>query len=1053
MDYRKLLLVAMCCIVYTSFANKKSDWENQYVIGYNKQPAHASLIPYDNVSMALEMNENISSRMMSLNGIWKFHWVKSPNDRPSDFYKESYDVSYWDDIVVPSNWQMKGYGVPIYSNKPYPFAKDRPRIMTPTPDNFTKSRYPNPVGSYKRTFSISDSWDGQRVFLHFRGVKSAMYVWVNGVKVGYSEGSMTPAEFDITNVLRKGENQLAVEVYRWSDSSYIEDQDFWRLSGIFRDVLLVARPKHHLRDLFFKTQLTSDYTSAEVKLDLAFKGKGSSIHYRAYLLSKGDTNKIEIGEGISRGGSKNEHLFSLNKTVDHPLLWSAEIPNLYSLVVELYDTSGALVEVVSSEVGFRNIEIRDQQLWVNGKSITIKGVNRHEHDPVHGRAVTKESMLRDIQLMKQYNINTVRTSHYPNHPYWYELCDQYGLYVIDEANVESHGYGFGDDGMGHDTSWEKAMVDRNISMVQRDKNHPSIIIWSLGNESGPGDNFIACRDAILAVDTSRVIHYEGMNEIADIESIMYPRISKIEAEAKEDNPQPFIMCEYSHAMGNSVGNLKEYWEVIERNKRLIGGCIWDWVDQGLSKEREDAPGQFFFAYGGDYGDFPNRTNFCANGLITSDRKVTAKLEEVKYVYQNVEFAQVNNEKVNVTNKFSFIDLSKYRLECSLVTNGHVVKTEYIDMPSIKPSETISILLPNHFVVLEPGTDQYINLALITRKRELWAKVGHEVAKAQLVIKEEMKTEVIEKNNQFEKIDIVDDDKRLTLIGEKFTLSFDKLSAVMDQLSYQGKQLIKMESEPFHDNGAKEYYNQGILPQIFRAPLDNDSHFKRGISQRWYKLGFDQLMHECKSFRYEKGDDGSYVIQTSILSYTSKNYALTSEIEYTVYPSGAIKVSSDFKPQEAGVYLPRLGLQFEIEPSLSSVEWYGRGPKENYIDRKDAMFMGQYQMNVSQLEEQYMKPQDSGNRTDVRWVQFTDRDGKGFKVSSANKFNFDASENTPTEIARANHPYELTPRDGIIINIDAAHHGIGQGSCGPQALEKYSLDTKEKTLLFYIQPIL
>ncbi|MDC1105241.1 glycoside hydrolase family 2 TIM barrel-domain containing protein [Prolixibacteraceae bacterium] len=1044
MEYRKLLLMVLCCVVSTSFASKKNDWENQFVIGENKLPTHASIIPYDNVSMALDMDENISSRIKSLNGTWKFNWVKSPNERPLDFYQKNYDVSYWDDIEVPSNWQMKGYGVPIYTNKPYPYAKDRPRIMTPVPDNFTKSKYPNPVGSYKRTFTIPNNWDRKTVFLHFRGVKSAMYVWVNGVKVGYSEGSMTPAEFDITNVLQEGENQIAVEVYRWSDSSYIEDQDFWRLSGIFRDVLLVARPKHHLRDLYFKTKLSSDYSSADIDLDLSFIGKGRTLKYKAYLLSQNGGDRIVIGEGISSGKSKKDRLYTLNKKINKPLLWSAEIPNLYSLVVEQYDNSGRLVEVISSKVGFRDIEIRDQQLWVNGKSITIKGVNRHEHDPILGRAITKESMLLDVKLMKQYNMNTVRTSHYPNHPYWYELCDQYGLYVIDEANLESHGYGFGEEGLGHDTSWEKAMVDREVSMVERDKNHPSIIMWSLGNESGPGVNFKACREAIEKIDTSRVIHYEGMNEIADVESIMYPKISIIEREAKEDNPQPYLMCEYSHAMGNSVGNLKEYWEVVESNKRLIGGCIWDWVDQGLAKEREDAPGKFFFAYGGDYGDFPNRTNFCANGLITSDRKVTAKLEEVKYVYQNVVFSLDDQKEIKVTNKFSFINLSNYRMKLSLVNNGCIVKTDYLEMPSVKAGETKAIVLPKQFVGLVKGADQYINVSLITKTKELWANVGHEVAKAQLLVREEMVPSIIKNYNGFESVTMIEDSSRLTLSGTRFIVSFDKTSGTMDQLSYHGKQLIYKD---------KLSTQKGVFPQIYRAPLDNDSHFKRGISQKWNKLGLDHLNHECKSFTCDKNNQGAYVVQTELVSNTGKGYAMATKMEYTIYPSGAIELRSTFNPDDLEGAIPRLGVEFEIDPSLHRVQWYGRGPRENYIDRKDACFMGQYQMNVDQLEEQYVKPQDSGNRTDVKWVQFTNRNGNGFKISSANKFNFDASENTPAEIAHAKHPYELKTHEGIIINIDAAHHGIGQGSCGPQALEKYSLKAEEKQLLFYIQPLL
>jgi len=545
----------------------QNDWENEEVIGINKEAPHAQYVPYSTIAQAVADVPINSFMYLSLNGTWKFNWVRHPNLRPTDFYRNDFDVRSWDDIEVPSCWEMKGYGTPIYSNVTYPYERNPPMILGNPPANFTQNKEPDPVGSYRRDFELPADWAGKDIIIHFDGVMSAFYIWVNGQKVGYSQGSMTPAEFNITKYLKPGINNVSAEVYRWCDGSYLEDQDFWRLSGIYRDVYLYAVPKIHLRDFTLKTVFNDDLSQATLNIDLQFhNGGGSGSNTCDVYLTKwgqlpdegNPVTSIPVKSVSTRNGLK----VTKSIVVDKPMLWSAELPNLYQVIFVLKDASGKIAEVLSTPMGFRKIEIKDSQLWVNGQSIKIKGVNRHEHDPFTGRTVSFEVMKQDVELFKQFNINTVRTSHYPNHPDFYKLCDIYGVYVIDEANIESHGMGYGDQSLGHVVSWQKAHVDRTVRMVERDKNHPSVIIWSLGNEAGPGVNFVASRDAIKERDSERPVHYSIYNDVADIESTMYPSVERMEQTGQADSPKPFIMCEYAHDMGNAVGNLREYWAAI-----------------------------------------------------------------------------------------------------------------------------------------------------------------------------------------------------------------------------------------------------------------------------------------------------------------------------------------------------------------------------------------------------------------------------------------------------------------------------------------------------------
>ncbi|MFX1533250.1 MAG: glycoside hydrolase family 2 TIM barrel-domain containing protein, partial [Promethearchaeota archaeon] len=614
----------------TNVNNKESnDWENPKILGRNKEAAHCTYIPYADTQTALKNDPLQSPFYLSLNGRWKFCWVKKPADHKLDFYKDNFDVSQWVDIIVPGNWELQGFGIPIYTNVIYPFPADPPHI----PHDW------NPVGSYRRTFTISNSWKDRQVFLHFGGVSSAMYVWLNGEKVGYSQGSKTPAEFNITEYLRKGENVLAVEVYRWCDGSYLEGQDFWKISGIERDVFLFSTPQVHIRDFFVRGDLDDNYIDGMLKVTVNVRNYLPDVSGKHYVhIDLLDTDNKSVFETLTKEANiRNADKITIHfeQFVKKPAKWSAETPKLYSMLISLSNESGLITEVVSCKVGFRKVEIKDAQLLVNGIPIIIKGVNRHEHDPVTGRTVTEKLMIKDIQLMKQFNINAVRTSHYPNVPRWYELCDKYGLYVVDEANIESHGMGYDpEDTLGNNPDWKEAHLDRTIRMVERDKNHPSIIIWSLGNEAGDGVNFEATYKWIHERDSSRPVQYEQAIEgpHTDIVCPMYSRIEQLEEYANKEQNRPLIMCEMLHAMGNSVGNMQDYWDVIEKHKVLQGGFVWDWVDQSFLKVDED--NMRYWAYGGDMGDdiVFNDGNFCINGLVQADRAPHPHLWEVKKVY-------------------------------------------------------------------------------------------------------------------------------------------------------------------------------------------------------------------------------------------------------------------------------------------------------------------------------------------------------------------------------------------------------------------------------------
>lgn len=1047
---------------------QQPDWENERVIGINKEAGHATYIPYATIPQALADYANESPFYQCLNGPWKFNWVKSPDLRPVDFYKPDFDVSYWDDIEVPSNWQMKGYGKPIYISSKYPFAKNPPYIMGNVPAGWTKSKLPNPVGSYRRDFDLPEYWNGQEIYLHFAGVQSAMYLWVNGKKVGYSQGSMTPAEFDITPFLVKGKNMLAVEVYRWSDGSYMEDQDFWRLSGIFRDVFLFAVPQMHIRNFFVQADLNEDFSSAKMKTSLVFENKGykGAVSVEGYLLHDGEANSGEKPVFVTQvkafDAAKKTFETNIEVAVDHPALWSAEIPNLYQVVFVLKNASGETMEVMATPFGFRKIEIKNSQLWVNGKSVKLKGVNRHEFDPENGRYVTYESMRRDVELFKQFNINTVRTSHYPNHPDFYKLCDRYGIYIVDEANLETHGMGFGKESLGHDVRWQKAHVDRVMSMVQRDKNHPAVIIWSLGNEAGSGVNFEACKNEIRKVDMVRPVHYERYNEIADIESCMYPKVEWLEETGAKDNPKPFFMCEYAHAMGNAVGNLQEYWDVIESHKRLIGGCIWDWVDQGLQKEVPGKPGEYFFAYGGDYGDRPTGWNFCVNGLTTPDRSVTPKMEEVKKVYQYIAIspADILNGKVSIKNKYQFINLETFDLEWELSCNGTVIEAGMIDPLALAPGSSKEIAVPFVKPQMKAGAEYFLKVTFKLHADELWAKRGHVVAWEQMAVPFAVPEVKPVHPESLASLVYHEEGDWINVSGKAFNLKFNKKVGTITDLNYFETPVLKTKPEAIY--GIKPETNMiswdtisnssvaGPMLNIFRAPLDNDYQFGGGPGPKWRNAQLWNMRPEVKNITVEKDGD-ALKIQEDIESKAPKGYAVRQHTVWKINGNGFIDVTTDFDPDKLNYSLAKLGFLMEMPEGFENVNFYGTGPHENYRDRLHSAAIGRYETTVDDMFVPYLRTQDCGNRSNVRWFTVSNHNGVGMMVVADSLMSFSALHYTPLDLEKANHPYELTRRKQTILTVDLQHLGLGGGSCGPGPMKQYLLNTEKASFGFSIRP--
>jgi beta-galactosidase len=1015
------------------------DWENPAVNQINKEAPRAYYIPFADTSEVDADDKWASSLLRSLNGDWLFNMSQNPSERPYYFFKDDYDTRNWSTIPVPSNFELQGYTYPIYTNTQYPHAKTPPTIQ----DNY------NPVGSYKRTFIIPDNWDGKEIYLHFGAVSSAMYVWVNGEKVGFSEDSKTPAEFDITKYLKPGENTLAVEVYKWCDGSYLEDQDFWRLGGITRDVFLMARDQQHIRDFRVTSNLADDYTTGLFTLSAgvvnASEEKPVTLEASLY-----DGEKlIETLSDESKTGT-----FSFSSEYDNVKRWSAEIPNLYKLVLILKDSQGKTLEAIRQDVGFRRVEIKGNTLLVNGQYIYLKGTDLHEHNDITGHVVDETTMIKDIKTMKEHNINAVRTSHYPQQERWYELCNRYGLYLIDEANIESHGMGYGKESLAKDSTWRASHLYRTRNMFERDKNQPSVIIWSLGNEAGNGINFYATYDYMKSHDQTRPVQYEqahgGKN--TDINCPMYARIKDMERYAKEDGSKPLIQCEYAHAMGNSVGNLQDYWDVIESNKVMQGGFIWDWVDQGLLTENEE--GEKYWAYGGDFGPdtVPSDGDFCINGLVDPDRTPKPALEEVKKVYQYIKFHPVNLKKgtIEIENKYAFLNTDKFDFSWTIKGEGEEVKSGNFNNVALKPDEKMNVTADMDFKP-KPGTEYFLTVKAGLKEDAGIVSAGTVLAAEQfklpLTIPAPVKPEgLVPLSHKKE--------------GEKLIVSRDGFSVTFD--------MSKGEMTSFVSDGM-ELLLKGPEPSFWRAPTDND--FGNDMPVRlhmWRKAGENRKVADAEVKDKNKGE-----VEVSFdyeLTDADNNKIGTYKSTYLVKSDKKVEVNNHFEMAGGDLpEIPRMGMTLQMPRQFDQMTWYGRGPQESYQDRKTSAFVDVYKGSVADQYWAYIRPQENGNKTDVRWMSVTNKEGKGLmfkgkqllEVSAHHNImeDFESPRRTDGRWERGEerpvqrHTDDVKPRDLTSVDIDLKQMGVGgDDSWGAWTHKEYRLTDKSYSYGFVMSPV-
>jgi beta-galactosidase/beta-glucuronidase len=1020
------------------------------VLGRSVQPPHATLVPYADEQSALAGEPSHSPFWRLLSGQWRFCYVARPEAVPAGFEADSFADDNWASIPVPSNWQLHGYGRPNYTNAAYPYPVDPPHV----PDD-------NPVGLYRTTFDLPEAWSGRRVFLNFDGVCSAFYVWVNGQLVGFGKCSHMPSEFDVTDHVRAGENLLAVQVFQWSDGSYLEDQDMWRLNGIFRDVSLFSTPPVHVRDVAIRTTFDAQYVDAV--LDLTIKVRNHSAeraagHSVGIRLCDGEGQTVAESRAEVPAVAGDQEVASAHQMpVSSPRKWSAEEPNLYTLLLSLFGEDGKLLEVERFAVGFRQIERKGVQVLLNGVPLEIRGVNRHDTHPDLGYAVSLESMIQDITLMKQHNINAVRTSHYPNDSRWLDLCDCYGLYVIDEADLETHGFGYTDpDIPARRPEWREAFVDRARRMVERDKNHPSIIMWSLGNESGYGPNHDAMAEWIRQADATRLIHYEGAHDspMVDVVSTMYRTVERLIEEGKRtDDERPFFMCEYAHAMGNGPGNLKEYWEAIRAHPRLLGGCIWEWVDHGI--RQRTASGEEWFAYGGDFGDQPNDGNFCIDGLNFPDRIPHTGLIEYKKIIEpvHVEAVDLRAGKVRIVSRYQFSSLSHLHGHWSLTREGEAIEEgdlPRLDTPAGGASE---VTLPYSGEIRDSRSEslgrgpslstlgsrpstRWVNISFTLAKDTLWAKRGHEVAWAQF----ELPTDSEIRDSRFDssldfRLSTLDSDGSITIRGEDFVIVFDRLSGVMSSWQWRGMELL----------------TAGPRLNVWRAPTDNDVH----IAREWRKAGLDRLQHRVSRFEIrdskEQAVPATEVEIESVLAPYSLAPAFSCTYRYTIYGSGDVVIETSVTPRRELPPLPRIGLQMRLPGAFDRFAWYGRGPHESYADRKESARVGLYRGTVQDQYVPYIYPQENGNKTDVRWAAVADIRGMGLLAVGMPLLNVSAHHYTTEDFTTAKHTYELVRRDETILNLDHAQAPLGSASCGPGPLEKYLVKAEPTEFSVRLRP--
>ncbi len=1031
----------LCWLLLSNIAfgqPENNDWENPQLYELNKEKPHATFMLFDKKEDVAGDDYSRSPYYKSLNGTWKFVYVDKYADRQQDFYRTDLDDSKWNAIAVPSNWELKGFGIPIYTNITYPYPKNPPFIG----EN-------NPVGTYRTVFTVPDNWSGSEVMLQFGSITGCAFVYVNGQKVGLTKASKSPAEFDITKYLKKGSNLLAVQVFRWHDGSYMEDQDFFRISGIERDVCLYALPKLSVWDFFLKTDLDAQYKdaifSADVDLRQFAGNTGKSGLLKLEILDKaGKAVFTQEKRAVLTADSITTVRF--NGTVKNPLKWSAEAPNLYDCIITLNTGGDAAVTYTGAKTGFRKVEIKDAQLLINGVATYVHGVNRHEHDPVNGHVPNRELMLKDIRMMKENNINADRTSHYPNDPYWYKLCDKYGLYLVDEANVETHGMGASLQGWFDTTKhpaylplWAPEYFDRIRRVEERDKNHPSVIIWSMGNETGNGKVF---HDAYLWLkqrDRSRPVQFEQAGEDwnTDIVCPMYPGINSMKRYAEDaTKTRPYIMCEYSHSMGNSNGNFQEYYDVIRSSKKMQGGFIWDWVDQGMQTTTGD--GRIFYAYGGDLGGYhlQNDENFCANGLVAADRTPHPGLHEVKKVYAKILFLpkDISKGSITVKNIYDFTNLDQFNFSWELMRNGEKIKDGTFAV-SLAPKQQKDITLPLPSFKSAEGAEYYLNVYATTKTATDLVPAGSEIAR------EQFKTG----GDYFTRAAATDSKLQTKKEVDKLTFSSGTVSGEFD--------LRQGRFTRYALNNGRGMISRFPEPYFWRAPTDND--FGNNMPA---DLGIWRTAHVNPTVKsVTAGEQTKDGLSVKVL-YELAGIHVPYTVEYLIENDGGVRITASIDMNGRDLpELPRFGMRMELPQQYSHLSYYGRGPWENYTDRNTASFVGLYNDSVAnQYAWNYIRPQESGYRTDVRWVSLTSSDGKGITIEGLQPICFSAINNMAEDLdpgltKKQQHPTDIRPRNAVFLNIDLKQRGVGgDNSWGALPHDQYRLLDKTYTYSYVIK---
>ena len=1032
-----LVLGWMCLPVGAqSAAPLPAEVEDPQCLGLNKEPFHAVLMPYATLKQAQAADRSQSPYRVSLNGHWKFHWVPEPSQRPVNFYQTDFDDRQWKTIPVPSCWQLDGYGTPFYRNNGYTFQKDWPHVLAEPPRNFTSYVERDPVGSYRHEFTVPAAWAGRRVFLSFDGVDSAFYLWLNGRKVGFSVNSRNAAEFDLTPYLQPGKNLLAVEVYTYSAGSYIEDQDMWRLSGIFRNVTLWSAPAEHMRDFFVQTDLDDQYRDAQLRAEVSIHNYDTAPaparNLAAQLYDAAGNAMGSVFAAVPALAAGGETKVELSMAVANPAKWTAETPNLYTTVLRLGEGKDA--EWLSCRTGFRRVEIKDRVFTINGVPVKLKGANRHENWPDTGHYVTEAEMIKDLELLKQGNCNHVRTCHYSDDPRWYELCDEYGIYLNAEANCECHGYY---NVLDREPQYEKAIVDRSVANVENFKNHPAIIMWSLGNECGGGTNFVAARNAIKRLDTSRPVHYEpfgiGDKNPADVDSRMYTNPQQVEKIAQDGSyTKPFYLCEFAHAMFNSMGSLSEYSHLMDRYPALMGGAIWEWEDQGVWNRRN--PKHAYLAFGGGFGEFPNDHYFIHKGVIFSDRTPKPHYPEMKRAFQWIDFsADLAAGQVTLKNKYAFINLNQFRGSWTLTEDGQVIDQGNLPALDVPPGASRTYEVHPQVIAPKPGAQYYLRVALALAADQRWAKAGYEMAAEQFACAGAVAA-VAADETKLPAVKWQESAGQITVAGADFNVVFSKADGTISALQRQGKNLVL----------------PGGGPQLhlWRAPHRNDDMW---AYKSWQTYGLDHLKPEVLRLQATQTGTGAVRVE-ALIRWTGLNgFSVQHAAAYTVYGDGTVAVDNAVQPQGRRIPLARMGVRWVLDRRLNEFTYYGRGPMENYADRKTGSDIGLYSSSVSEQLTPYAKPMECGNHEDVRWAALAGWNLPGLMVQAeAHDLQVSALPYTDEVMTPIEYSVDLPSSQSTVLTVAYRTLGVGSASCGPRPEDQYIVWSEPQSFSYVLK---